>query len=293
MGPKPPGESQLTTKGLTATAVYYQNLDILRQAAALLEKKEDADKWAGLASQVRAAFNAKFLNSARYDLGSQTAQAMPWVLGLVEPDRARSILDTLVQDVRSQGFQVTAGDVGFRFLVEALRMGGRSDVLYGILTRLDGPGYADQLRKGATTLTEAWDANPASSQNHCMLGHAEEWFYTGLAGINPNPTGPGFKKSIIRPQLVGDVTSAAASYDSTYGRIASAWKRDADQLTLDVTIPANATATVYVPARDATKVTESGRPLSEAEGVRILGWENGTAMLSIGSGRYRFESRLP
>lgn len=294
IGPGAPGESKLTTKGLTATAIYHHDLDILRQAATLLGKKDEAGTWATRAVEVRRAFNAKFYDAAtsQYDRGSQTANAMPLVLGLVEPGHAAAVLERLVHDVRSHGNQVTAGDVGFRFLVEALRRGGRSDVLFDLVTREHGPGYIDQLQKGATTLTEAWDANPASSQNHCMLGHVEEWFYTGLAGINPDPAAPGFKKILIRPQPVGDVRSVQASYDSMHGRIASEWKRDADRFTLGVTIPVNTTATVYVPAKDERSLTESARPIREADSIQFLRMENGNAVLAVGSGSYRFVSRL-
>jgi alpha-L-rhamnosidase len=202
IGPRPPGESQLTSKGVTATAIYYRDLEILRRTATLLGRRAEADNWAAQAADVRRAFNDRFFKpaTAGYDRGSQTANAMPLVLDLVPSDRVQDVLANLVRNVRERTNQVTAGDVGFRFLVEALRQGGRSDVLFDMVTRVDGPGYADQLRKGATTLTEAWDANPASSQNHCMLGHVEEWFYTGLAGINPDPSAAGFRKVIIAPR---------------------------------------------------------------------------------------------
>lgn len=294
IGPGAPGESKLTTKGVTATAIYYQNLEILRQAAALLGKTDDARAWAGRAAEVRQAFNRTFYNAAtgQYDRGSQTAQAMPLVLGLVEPAHAAPLLDRLVEQVRAQGNQVTAGDVGFRFLVEALRRGDRSDVLFDLVTREQGPGYADQLQKGATTLTEAWDADPASSQNHCMLGHVEEWFYTGLGGINPDPSAPGFKKILIQPQPVGDLTWVRTSYESVHGRIASEWKRDAGRFTLELTVPPNTTATVFLPAKEERRVTESGTSLPLAGHVRFLRLENGRAAVAVGSGRYHFVSQL-
>ncbi|MHB8521756.1 MAG: family 78 glycoside hydrolase catalytic domain [Limisphaerales bacterium] len=290
IGPKPPGESQLTTKGLTATAIYYQDIEILGRTAALLGKNEDARKWTALAAEVRRAFNARFFNAAtsQYDRGSQTANAMPLVLGLVEPGDEAAVLASLVKDVRSRGNQVTAGDIGFRYLVEALRTGGHSDVLFDLVTRRDGPGYAMQLAKGATTLTEAWDADAASSQNHCMLGHVEEWFYTGLGGINPDPTGPGFRKLIIKPQIVGDLTWVRVSYEYVSGTVRSAWQIDKRRLLLDVTIPPNTTAMVYVPTLDAAKVTEGGKPAAKVKGVEFVRQENRAAVYHVGPGVYRF-----
>ncbi len=142
IGPKPPGESQLTSKGLTATAIYYQDIEILRQVAEMLGKKADAEKWTTLGTAVRRAFNSKFLDSVvgQYDRGSQTAAAMPLVVGLVEKDQTAAVLANLVRDVRARTNQVTAGDVGFRYLVEALRIGGHSVVLYVLVTRREGPG---------------------------------------------------------------------------------------------------------------------------------------------------------
>jgi hypothetical protein len=183
--------------------------------------------------------------------------------------------------------------VGFNYLVRALSDGGQGNVLYDMLIRDDGPGYAFQLKKGATSLTEAWDTNPSSSQNHCMLGHIEEWFYRGLGGISSDPSGPGFKKIVVKPQIVGDLSAANVAYDSPYGRIASNWRREGSQLSMDITIPANATAMIFVPSKDAALVTESNSPVNSAEGVTFLRMENGAAVYAVGSGTYRFQSTFP
>ncbi len=200
------------------------------------------------------------------------------------------MLASLVSNVRTNGNRVTAGDVGFAYVVRALYEGGRGDVLFDLVTQTNGPGYADQLRRGATSLTEAWDANPASSQNHCMLGHAEEWFYRGLAGINPDPAAPGFKRFIVRPDVVGDLTWVKAHYDSVHGRIVSEWERKDGRLRLCVTVPPNTTATLFLPASDASAVRESNAPASKAPGVHFLRSETGRAVFTLESGRYEFDA---
>ena len=292
IGPGGPGESKLTSKGLTATAIYYQDLVILKEAAALLGKADEARRFEEQALGVRQAFNQKFFNAEKnqYDRNSQTANAMPLVLGLVPEDRRAAVLEGLVAQIRAGGNRVTAGDVGFNYLMRALSDGGQGNVLYDMLIRDDGPGYAYQLKKGATSLTEAWDTNPGSSQNHCMLGHIEEWFYRGLGGIASDPSGPGFKRIIIQPQMVGNLSAANVAYDSPYGRIVSNWKRAGNGLSMDLTIPANTTATVFVPARDAAGVTESGTPASKAIGVKFLRMENGAAVYAVTSGCYQFSN---
>ena len=123
-----------------------------------------------------------------------------------------------------------------------------------------------------------------------MLGHIEEWFYRGLGGISSDPSGPGFKKILIQPQIVGDLTGADVAYDSPFGRIVSNWKREGERVAMDVMIPANTTATVHVPAKDAASVTESGKPASKAKGVKFLRMENGAAVYAVESGSYQFRS---
>ena len=288
IGPGGPGPSKLTSLGLTSTGVYYQDLDILRQVAGLLGKEDDVRTYTQAADEVKAAFNARFFraDTKQYDRNSQTGNAMPLFLGLVDPDQRASVLANVVENIRGNGNRVTAGDVGFYYVVQALLEGGRSDVLYDILCQSDGPGYMYQLRNGATSLTEAWDTNPASSQNHCMLGHIEEWFYSGLLGIRA--AAPGFRQVIIRPEMPGDLAWARGHYDSVYGRIESRWQRDADRVTMEVSIPANTRATVYVPAKDAGNVTESGKRADQAEGVTLLRMEDNAAVFEVGSGSYRF-----
>lgn len=292
IGPRDPGPSQLTSFGLTATAIYYGDLVIVAETARHLGKLEDAARYGRLAAEVRAAFNARFFHhdTGQYDAGSQTAQAMPLVLGLVEQDQQSSVLETLVRSIRTNDNRVTAGDVGFMYIVRALTDAGRSDVLYDLVTQTNGPGYADQLRKGATTLTEAWDANPASSHNHCMLGHAEEWFYTGLAGIRPDPSAPGFKRFVIQPAVVGNLTWVKAHHDSPYGRIVSAWATSGNRLTLEVTVPPNTSATIHVPTSDPATVSEGGKVAMNVRGLKFLRSENGSAVFEAGSGQYRFSS---
>ena len=294
IGPGGPGESKLTSKGLTATAIYYQDLVILKETAALLGKADEARQFEDQALAVKQAFNQKFFNADKnqYDLNSQTANAMPLVLGLVPDDRRAAVLEGLVAQIRAGGNCVTAGDVGFNYLMRALSDAGKGNVLYDMLIRDDGPGYAYQIKKGATSLTEAWDTNPDSSQNHCMLGHIEEWFYRGLGGISSDRSGPGFKKIIIKPQIVGDLSAANVAYDSPYGRIVSNWTRAGNKLSMLITIPFNTTATVFVSARDAAGVTESGKPADKVEGVTFLRMENGAAVYAVGSGTYQFQSTL-
>ena len=152
------------------------------------------------------------------------------------------------------------------------------------------------LEQGATTLWEQWNGH--WSRIHSCFTSPDNWLYQGPAGIQADPAAPGFKKVIIKPAIVGDLTWVKAHHDSPFGRIVSNWKKDGRMLTMDVTVPANTTATVHVPAKDANLVTESGArivdakasALSNVEGVKFLRVENGSAVYAVGSGVYKFVS---
>ncbi len=290
IGPGGPGESKLTSKGLTSTAVYYQDLTILQQTAALLGKKNEAESLAERAAKVRAAFNTTFYhaNEKRYDRNSQTANAMPIILGLAEDKERGAVTANLVSQIESGKYHVTAGDVGFSYLVRALTDTEQGDLLYQMVCQTDGPGYAYQVDHGATSLTEAWDTNPASSQNHCMLGHVEGWFYRGLAGIRVDESAPGFRHFVLRPQLPAGLDWVKAHYDSIRGRIASEWHVEKDAVTWSVQIPPNTTATLYLPVKKADTVTENGKPLAESKGIDKARTEQNCTVLDAASGTYQF-----
>jgi alpha-L-rhamnosidase len=292
LGPKAPGVAQLTPVALCATAFYFYDTRVLSQIAMLLGQTNDAARLKSQAEQIYAAFNQEFFNptNCSYAAGSQCANAIPLVMGLVDVTNRAGVLDAIVRDVRAHTNALTAGDVGYRYLLRALADGGRSDVIFNMNNQSDKPGYGMQLKKGKTSLTEAW--NGGSSQDHFMLGQIQEWFYHDLTGIGCDPTGPGFKKIIINPQPVGDVTWVKASYDSIRGKIVSNWKRDGDKFTMSVTIPANTTATIFVPARSADAVTESGKTAGQSKGVKFLRMENDRAVFAVEAGEYTFKSRF-
>lgn len=281
LGPKRPGVAQLTPNGLTATAIYYYDITLLRQMALLLKDGAAASKYGELASQVRQAFNEKFFDNTKkvYATGSQTSMAMPLMLGLVDEKDRKIVFKNLVDSITAGGKALTAGDVGYHYLVQALQTGGASQLLYEMNYRDDVPGYGFQLKRGATALTESWAALKEVSNNHLMLGHLMEWFYSGLAGIDQAPNSVGFKEVVIKPELVGDINFVKASYETFYGTISSEWTRDAkDAITLKVQIPANTTAEIWLPVRSTANITlNNGALVFEKKPIRV------------GSGNYEFK----
>ncbi|MCX6872797.1 MAG: hypothetical protein NTW21_03170 [Verrucomicrobia bacterium] len=177
---------------------------------------------------------------------------------------------------------------------------GKLDTVFKLFKQDTFPSWLFSVKHGATTLWERWDGwtpdkgfqNPGmNSFNHYSLGSCGEWMFSSLAGIDTD--GAGFKKLMIRPTPGEGITWVKASYDSISGKIATSWKTGANRYSLDVTIPVNTTATVYVPAKDAAGVTESGKLATKAKGVTFLRMEANAAVYAVGSGTYRFQSTLP
>lgn len=290
LGPNPPGISQLTPMGVTATAIYYYDLNIISKIATLLGKNKDANDYNKLAAEVRDAFNKKFFNpqTKQYATGSQTANAMAVFMKLVEEENKNAVIDNIVKNLKSNNNALSAGDIGYRYLLRVLEEAGRSDVIFDMNSRTDVPGYGYQLQKGATALTESWQALPTVSNNHLMLGHLMEWFYSGLGGIRQSEQSIAFRNIEIRPEPVGNVTWTKANYQSPYGLISSAWKKQSNTFELNVEIPANTTATIFLPANNTSSITEENRSIEKRNDIKLVGVENGKAKIKVGSGSYKF-----
>ena len=295
-GPKPPGESQLTSKRLTASATYCRLLATLSGIARVLGHGADAHRFARRAVAVRRALNRALFNPAtnQYGGASQTANAMPLAIGLVPARHRAAVLANLVADIRAHGNHVTAGDIGYLYVILALMHGGRGDVLLDILTQTTAPSYGYQLARGATALTETWNANPDNSQNHFMLGQAEAWLYGGLAGLRIDMHRAASERIRIEPQPVQGVRSASVRYQTVLGEVVVAWDKSVDEarLRLRVEVPAGALATVAIPCAQAELVREGGRPLRQRYGVLHVREAGGRTRVTIGSGQYVFDAPL-
>ena len=287
LGPKPPGVSQLTTMGLTATAIYYYDLTILSKTAKMLGKTKDAGDYDELAAEVKKAFNQNFFNqkTKTYATGSQTSNAMAIYMKLVPAEYKAEVVENLVASIRSNQNSLSSGDIGYRYLLRVLEDEGRSDVIYDMNSREDVPGYGYQLAHGATALTESWQALPSVSNNHLMLGHLMEWFYSGIGGIRQKENIIAFKQIRIHPEFVQGITHAETSYVSPYGLITTAWKKQGKTISLIVDIPANTTATIELPSVRNQEILEGNKPF---KGITSNGYARGRTLLNIGSGKYHF-----
>jgi alpha-L-rhamnosidase len=287
-----------TDKALLATAYFYHDAQLMARYATRLGKAEDARHFTELAEKLKAAFNAKFFraDTGQYDNGSQTSCVLPLAFGLVPEGERERMFNHLVSKItdETQG-HIGTGLIGGQWLMRVLTAGGRADLAYTIASQKAYPSWGYMVEQGATTIWELWNGNTAdpamNSGNHVMLvGDLGIWLYENLAGIKPDPEQPGFKHIIMRPEPVGDLQFVKASHRSPYGLIASDWRREGDVFRWNISVPANTTATVYVPAKRVESVTEGGKAADRAAGVQFLRTEQGRAVLKVGSGEYSFQS---
>lgn len=294
LGPEKPGFSQLTVQGLTATAIYYYDVKILAEMAAVSGRSKEQSHFEAWAEEIRAAFNRAFYDADNkvYATGSQTSMAMPLVMGIVDEEDRDAVFDRFVKSIEENDHALTAGDVGFHYVVVALRSGGRSDLLYVMNNRDDVPGYGYQLKKGVTALTESWMALETVSNNHLMLGHLMEWFFNGLGGVLQEANSTAFHHLELKPQVVGDLTHTKVRFSTPYGPVLSDWEwQPGKAFTYRVSIPANAQASVHLPfSGKATQILINGRPAEElSELVNNEGFREGRRVYGLGSGDYVFE----
>lgn len=293
VGPQIPGYTQLTPVPLVASAMYYYDAVLMTEIAIKLGKPDEAQYYHQLADKIKIAFNDKFYHAdtKTYGTGSQTSMAMPLSMGIVPDEDIPLVFEHLVNTIQADSNRITAGDIGFHYLMDVLIRFGATELLYAMNNRDDVPGYGYQLKKGATALTESWQALETKSMDHMMLGHLMDWFYGGLAGIGQTPNSVAYREVLIAPQMVGDLKSASASFESPYGTIVSDWKNSDQVFTLHVDIPVNSIGYVKLPIKKGATILESGVPIAKQKGI-IAEEETGDCItFMVGSGEYHFEVR--
>lgn len=295
----PPGGNSVN--GQTDETLFFNNcywvygLRTAAAAALVVGESELADGWQKKARQLSEAIHAHFYQPAAgsYVDGSQASLAMA-LLAEVPPKEARAAvwrrLEREILEVRRGHIHagITGGAMLFLFLMRARR----DDLLHAMVEKQDYPGWGHMLAQGATTWWEAWGEHDSPSLLHSSYLYVGAWFVHGVLGIQSDPGNPGFGHFFIRPGVTNDpaLERATGHYDSIRGRITVAWRRIGEQFELTVEVPANTTATVFVPVADQQIVEEGGLPLDETA-MRRLGREEGREMIRVGSGRYRFSAR--
>ena len=292
------GRSAVTDKYLIAQCFYARSTQLVINAARVLGKTDDVASYSDLLDKIKNAFLKEYVTaSGRLVSGTQTAYVLALNFDMLPESMRAQAADRLVQNVHSYNDHLTTGFLGTPYLCHVLSRFGHTDVAYKLLLQKTYPSWLYPVKMGATTIWERWDGLKEDSTfqtpgmnsfNHYAYGAIGDWMYRVVAGIDTYDDQPGYKHIKIMPHPGEGLTSAAADLQTYYGLVSSHWKTDNGQFNLDVEIPANTNATIYVPATDIKMISESGKPLSEIKDIQSGANENGYVVLEAGSGKYHF-----
>lgn len=287
-----------TDKDLLATAYFYHSADLLQRAAKVLEKKDDAEKYSKLMGKIKSAFSDEYITAnGRLSSNTQTAYVISLVFGLVPEELKQAAAQRLAADVNSFG-HLTTGFLGTPDLCHVLTEHGYLKEAYMLLFRTEYPSWLYPVTKGATTIWERWDGlkpdgsfqnADMNSFNHYAYGAIGDWLYKKVAGINPDPIKPGYKSIIIKPHPGDKMNDVKASHHTPYGKVASAWKISDGKILMEVKIPVNTTATIYVPTTGGG-LSVNGIPQTAIDKIPGPGYDY--VVMEKGSGTYSIEAGM-
>ena len=292
------GES--TDVAVTDTAYCIHVFDIMAKIAGILGKSDDARHFSEYAETFRKAWNDRFVKSQGVlKRETQTAYLVALAFNIVPEEDAQAFADRLNEKIKRNGTKLTTGFIGCPLLLPMLCKYGHTDTAFALLQQTEYPSWKYPILQGATTIWERWNSYTIAngfgdagmnSFNHYSYGSVTEWLYSSLAGITCDEENTGFSHFYLKPNSGGGINKVSCEYDSVRGMIKSAWTAsDGVIKTYNCTVPANTTATLYLPAASAEAVTESGKPLSEAEGLKVVSSENGYLIIELSSGAFEFE----
>ena len=279
-----------TSKDLLATAYWALIANMMSDMAHAIGKEDDAKKYTALLDKIRTAYQAAYVKpNGEVEGGTQTTYVVTLYTKMAPSALEAAMINNLVKDIESRGWHLSTGFLGTPFLLFTLANHGRVDVAYRLLLNETYPSWGYMLSKGATTWWERWNGDtgdPAmNSYNHYAFGSVVAWVYRSVAGIDTDTAAPGYKDITIHPRLDASISHARGEYDSVYGRIVSDWSGSATgPFKLKLTIPANTTAKVFLPAIPNGHVTQDGKRVNAQQ-------ESDSFVIRIGSGSYDLEVR--
>ncbi|NYF78040.1 alpha-L-rhamnosidase [Granulicella arctica] len=272
---------------LVATAYWALIAHQMEQMATALGRTADAATYRDLYTHIRAAYQTQYIHpDGSVEGNTQTAYVLTLYTGMAPKELEANMTERLVKDIEAHQDHLTTGFLGTPFLLSVLDQQGRTDVAYTLLLNKTYPSWGYMVEKGATTWWERWNGDTGdpsmNSYNHYAFGSVMAWVYRRAAGIDTDPASPGFHHIVIAPHVDARLPHVHAEYDSAYGTVATDWTRNGDtNLSLKVTIPANTTATVHLPATASSLIEQDGKSIQPHEAA-------GTAITEIGSGTYTF-----
>jgi alpha-L-rhamnosidase len=296
------GRSAITNKYLIAQCFYAHSTQLLINAANVLNKKEDVTAYSILLQKVKDAFLKEYTTASGATMSNtQTSYVLALEFDMFPAALRQQAADRLVANIRQYGNHLTTGFLGTPYLCHVLTRYGYSDMAYTLLLQETYPSWLYPVIKGATTIWERWDgirtngdfqAITMNSFNHYAYGAIGDWMYRVMVGIDMEEGALAYKKIRIRPHIGETFTHASATYETSYGKLSSGWKIQDQQLLLNAEIPANTTATIYIPVIAGGEVMENGQPLTASKDLQVVGREKEYMVVKVGSGKYAFSTNF-
>lgn len=291
-------DSLRNTNGeLLATATYYRLLQYMKKFAKLAGKETDIKEYEDLSANISQAFNRKFFNKQRnyYDNNTVTANILPLYFGITPDSLRDAVFNSIYNKIKiTDKMHISTGVIGTQWLMRGLSEFQHPDIAYTLASNKTYPSWGYMTENGATTIWELWNGNTASpqmnSQNHVMLlGDLIIWLYENLAGIKSDNIEVGFKRIIMKPEMIDGLDSIEARYVSFYGMIESKWSVGAPgNFRWDVNIPTNTKATLYIPVDVPENVMLDGKSILQHPDIKFIKMEGKQAIVEVGSGKYTF-----
>lgn len=291
------GRAAVTDKYMIAQCFYAHSLQLLINAAKILDKKKDVQFYVERLKKVKDAYVKEYMTpSGRLISGTQTAYVLALQFEMLPKHLREASVDRLVENIKSYDTHLSTGFLGTPYLCEVLTRFGKVDIAYQLLMRKTFPSWLYPVKMGATTIWERWGGmhpdstfEPAgmNSFNHYAYGAIGDWMYRSVAGIDNAEGAVGYKKIQIKPYIVDSLKQATAHVETYYGRVGNAWKIESNRIVMESSIPANTTAFIYFPS--TRNILINGKKGVSNTGIKFIRSEKEYMVFEAGSGTYRLE----
>jgi alpha-L-rhamnosidase len=294
------GRSAVTDKYMIAQCFFAYSTQLLLSASKVLNKAEDAQKYTNLLQHIKEAYLKEYVTpSGRLVSSTQTAYVLALQFDMLPENLRAQAAKRLADNIQDYDNHLTTGFLGTPYLCHVLSRFGYDTVAYKLLLQDTYPSWLYPVKMGATTIWERWDGQKPDSSfqtpgmnsfNHYAYGAIGDWMYRNITGIDNFGDAAGYKKISIKPHPGGNLTYANGDLESVYGKISVHWKIANKKFLMDVEIPANTSAMIYIPVSTAESITENTKPLSDSKDIKVISTDVNYVMLQTGSGVYHFTS---
>jgi alpha-L-rhamnosidase len=292
------GTGAITDKYMIAQCFFANSVQLMINTARVLNKPDDVKRYTELLGNLKAAFLKEYTTpNGRLVSGTQTAYVLALNFDMLPEALRKQAAERLAENVKTYNNHLTTGFLGTPYLCHVLSRFGYTDIAFKLLMQETYPSWLYPVKMGATTIWERWDGQKPDSTfqtpgmnsfNHYAYGAIGDWMYRVIAGIDTHDSLPGYKQISVKPHIGGGLSDVNAEYETAYGKLSSHWKIESGKFVLNVEIPANSKARVYIPASSVEAISEAGKPLSASNELKVAGKEGEYVMLDVGSGKYSF-----